>query len=139
MGKLYAEQYSVSETAGLDNVRPVQFIDRMDLAYALADLVICRAGALTISELCLAKRPAILVPSPNVAEDHQTRNAESLVSKSAAVLVPDADAVPGALVKAMELIDDSETTKQLSESIGKLGKPDASDIIAAEISKLVTG
>ena len=139
MGKLYAEQYSVSETAGLDNVRPLQFIDRMDLAYALADLVICRAGALTISELCLAKRPAILVPSPNVAEDHQTRNAESLVNKSAAVLVPDAEAVPGALLRAMDLIDDVDSMKRLSESIGELGMPNASDIIASEIVKLVRG
>ena len=136
MGKLYAEQFGSSETAQLANVCPVQFIDRMDLAYALADLVICRAGALTISELCLAQRPAILVPSPNVAEDHQTRNAETLVNNNAAIMVPDADAVPGVVLKALDMIGREDDLAGLAGQIGKLGMPGASDEIAREIINL---
>jgi UDP-N-acetylglucosamine--N-acetylmuramyl-(pentapeptide) pyrophosphoryl-undecaprenol N-acetylglucosamine transferase len=79
------------ETAKLPNVRAMQFIDRMDLAYSIADLVVCRAGALTISELAVVKKPAVLVPSPNVAEDHQTKNAAYLDNRDAAIMVPDSE------------------------------------------------
>ena len=137
MGKLYAEQYSLCDTAQLDNVHPLQFIDRMDLAYAISDLVICRAGALTISELCLATSPAILVPSPNVAEDHQTKNAATLVNNNAAIMVADKEAVPGAIQKALSLIDDDKKLRELSDEIARLGMPRASAEIAAEIIKLV--
>ena len=87
VGKLYEVSFQNSETAQLDHVRLLTFIDRMDLAYAVADVVMCRAGASTISELCLAGKASILIPSPNVAEDHQRKNAEALVSKNAARLV----------------------------------------------------
>ncbi|MBK7935941.1 MAG: hypothetical protein IPJ82_02105 [Lewinellaceae bacterium] len=87
-GKFYEYEYSACETAKLPNVQIRAFIDRMDLLYAAADVLISRAGALSISELCLVGKPAILVPSPNVAEDHQTKNALALVEKGAARLVP---------------------------------------------------
>ena len=90
IGKLYAEKFLDSHTAKLSNVKAFVFIDRMDMAYAIADVVIARAGAITISELCLTGKAAILIPSPHVAEDHQTHNARSLTHLGAAVLIPDA-------------------------------------------------
>ncbi|TNE66217.1 MAG: undecaprenyldiphospho-muramoylpentapeptide beta-N-acetylglucosaminyltransferase, partial [Bacteroidetes bacterium] len=91
-GRYYEAEYSNCDTAKLPNVQVQAFIDRMDLLYAAADIIVARAGALTISELCLVGKPAILVPSPNVAEDHQTKNALALQEKQAARLVRDIDA-----------------------------------------------
>ena len=91
-GRLYEEDFKNGKSAQLPNVQMRPFIDRMDLAYAVADVIIARAGALTISELCLAGTPSVLVPSPNVAEDHQTKNAMALVEKNAAILVKDSEA-----------------------------------------------
>ena len=138
MGKLYAEQYGATQTAGLSNVRAVQFIDRMDLAYAAADVVVCRAGASTISELCLVGQPAILVPSPNVAEDHQTKNAMVLVDREAAMYVGESEAVEKAISSAIELLDDKERRKALREAILKLARPEATADIADEVIKAAT-
>jgi len=120
----------------LPHVRLVDFIDRMDLAYAVADVIISRAGAGTISELALIKKPAILVPSPNVAEDHQTKNAMSLVEKNAAVLVEDEDARFFLVSKAFTLLEDDNKRKELSDNIAKIAKPDSAARIAEEIVKL---
>ena len=135
MGKLYAERFGASESAALPNVHAVQFVDRMDLAFAAADVVICRAGASTVSELCLVAKPAVLVPSPNVAEDHQTKNAMVLVDREAAELVHEEHAGSSALPLAIRLLSDPDRCDTLSENISKLARPDASDEIVDEIIK----
>lgn len=112
------------------------FISDMGAAYKAADLVISRAGASSISEFCLIGKPVILVPSPNVAEDHQTKNAMALVNKNAALYVKDADA-PAEVVKlALQTVQDDAKLKDLSENILKLALPDSADIIADEVVKL---
>jgi UDP-N-acetylglucosamine--N-acetylmuramyl-(pentapeptide) pyrophosphoryl-undecaprenol N-acetylglucosamine transferase len=133
IGKLYAEKYLDSRVAQLGNVKAFVFIDRMDMAYAIADVVIARAGAITISELCLTGKAAILIPSPFVAEDHQTHNARSLVQLGAAILIPDAEAVAKAIGEALRLLDHPEEKESLEHNILKLGKPDAADTIAGII------
>lgn len=114
------------------------FVSQMPLAYALADLVISRAGASSISELCLLGKPAILVPSPNVAEDHQTHNAMALVNKNAAVLVKDKDAQNNLIPIALQLIKDNQKLLDLHTNILGLSLPDSARIIAAEVIKLAT-
>jgi UDP-N-acetylglucosamine--N-acetylmuramyl-(pentapeptide) pyrophosphoryl-undecaprenol N-acetylglucosamine transferase len=113
------------------------FIDRMDLAFAAADIIISRAGAGTISELCLVGKPVILVPSPNVAEDHQTKNAMALAAKDAAILIPD-DKVEKTLVgDAIKLVSDSQSKKTLSDNIIKMAERNADIRIAREVLKLI--
>ncbi len=112
------------------------FVSQMPLAYALADLVISRAGASSISELCLLGKPSILVPSPNVAEDHQTHNAMALVKKDAAVLVKDADAKDALIATALPLIKDDKQLESLHKNILKLSLPDSAKHIAQEVMKL---
>lgn len=111
-----------------------KFIDRMDLAYSAADVVVSRAGALAISEICLRGKPCILVPSPNVAEDHQTRNAMSLVSREAALMVTDASAVDNLVATVIRLATDEALQKKLSDNIEKLAFPNA----AIDIARIVT-
>ncbi len=136
-GKLYIDEYQVCETAKLPNVKISAFIDRMDLAYTMADVVIGRAGASTISELCIVGKAAVLMPSPNVAEDHQTKNAMALVEQSAAMLVKDADAKEKMISTAREILNDAEKQKSLEQNILKLAKPQATETIVDEIIKLV--
>jgi UDP-N-acetylglucosamine--N-acetylmuramyl-(pentapeptide) pyrophosphoryl-undecaprenol N-acetylglucosamine transferase len=136
IGKLYAEKYPVTPVAKLDQVKAFIFIDRMDMAYAVADVVIARAGAITISELCLVGKPAILIPSPNVAEDHQTHNARSLESMEAAILVHDAEAVKRAIPEALRLLSHPKESAKLEHNIRMLGKPFAADEIADAIIQL---
>ena len=119
-----------------DNIICTDFVSQMPLAYALADLVISRAGASSISELCLLGKPSILVPSPNVAEDHQTHNAMALVNKNAAVLVKDKDAQSELISAALQLITDDQRLKNLHTNILTLALPDSARIIAAEVMKL---
>ncbi len=109
------------------------FIDRMDYAYAAANVVVGRAGALSISEFCLAGMPAILVPSPNVAEDHQTKNAMALVNEQAAVLVTDREAPDKLIPEAINLLGDAERQAQLHKNILKFAKPEAAKQIAEAI------
>lgn len=116
-------------------VKQVDFIDRMDYAYAMADMVICRAGASTISELQLLGKPAIFVPSPNVAEDHQTKNAMALVDVGAAVMVKDDEAVEKLFRVAEELIFDDQKLEQLSKNIKAMAKPDAT----MDVVKIIEG
>ncbi|HVW97957.1 MAG TPA: undecaprenyldiphospho-muramoylpentapeptide beta-N-acetylglucosaminyltransferase [Mucilaginibacter sp.] len=118
------------------DIRIVEFLNRMDLAYAAADVIISRAGAGTIAELYMVKKPVILVPSPNVAEDHQTKNALALVQENAAVLVPDRDAEAKLVDRVIELLKDKESQRKLSDNIGKMAMPDADEVIANEVLKL---
>jgi UDP-N-acetylglucosamine--N-acetylmuramyl-(pentapeptide) pyrophosphoryl-undecaprenol N-acetylglucosamine transferase len=119
------------------NVRILEFLNKMDMAYAAADVIISRAGAGTIAELCLIKKPVILVPSPNVAEDHQTKNALALVKNNAAILIADRSAEDTLIAEALKLLKDTEKGQALSENIGKMALPDADDIIAVRIMNLV--
>lgn len=113
------------------------FVGRMDLAYAMADLVISRAGASSISELCLLGKPSILVPSPNVAEDHQTHNAMALVNKGAAVLVKDVDADKDLISTALTLINDEAKLNELSNNTKKMAQFDSANRIADEVVNLI--
>ncbi|MDQ3017997.1 MAG: UDP-N-acetylglucosamine--N-acetylmuramyl-(pentapeptide) pyrophosphoryl-undecaprenol N-acetylglucosamine transferase, partial [Bacteroidota bacterium] len=133
IGKLYAEKYLDPTVPRPGNVKAFVFIDRMDLAYALADVVIARAGAITISELCLSAQPAILVPSPYVAEDHQTHNARSLEKLGAAMLIPDKYAPQRAFPEALRLLSHPEELQKLESNIRLLAKPNAADEIADHI------
>lgn len=112
------------------------FVERMDLAYALADVVVARAGACTVSELELVGRPVIFVPSPNVAEDHQTKNAQALESKDAALLVPDDRAVEEVIPRALELLDDDPRRARMTANIRELGRPDAARDVARTVIEI---
>jgi len=118
------------------NVRVLEFLNKMDLAYAAADVIISRAGAGTIAELCLIKKPVILVPSPNVAEDHQTKNAMALVKNNAALLINDRSAEDTLVKEALDLLKDENRCEELSANIGKMALPEADDLIAKEVMKL---
>ncbi len=119
-----------------DNLYITTFIRDMNAAYAAADLVVSRAGAGSISELCLLQKAVVLVPSPNVAEDHQTKNAMVLVNKEAAVYVKDADAPERLLSTAIATVKDDKTLKDLQANIAKLALPNSAQIIAKEVIKL---
>lgn len=119
------------------NIQVHQFINRMDLAYSAADFIISRAGAGSISELCIVGKPTILVPSPNVAEDHQTKNAMALVKKDAALLIKDANAETKLIDSLIKLLADDEKQVSLSVNIAKLAKPDADELIVDEVFKLL--
>ena len=112
------------------------FISDMATAYSAADLVISRAGAGSISEFCLLEKPVILVPSPNVAEDHQTKNALALVNKNAALYVKDTEAKEQLIGKAIETVNQSELLNNLSKNIAKLAFTDSANVIAKEVIKL---
>ena len=136
VGKLYFEEYKNCETAQLPNVHIRSFLDRMDLAYAVADVIICRAGAGTISELCLVGKPAILIPSPNVAEDHQTQNAQALVNEQAALMIKDSDATLEMIPMAIHILRNNTKARQLGQQIQKLAKPNAAMDIAQAVIEL---
>ncbi len=136
-GKLYIDEYSQCDTAKLPNVKIVPFVDNMNYAYAMSDVVISRAGALSISELCLVGKPAILLPSPNVAEDHQTQNALALVRKEAAILIRDTEANDKMVQTALDLLKDAQRCQALSKNILTLGKPNAATEIAEVIFKIL--
>jgi len=137
-GKYYNKQITEELKGKLpSNLIVTDFISDMGAAYTAADLVISRAGASSISEFCLIGKPVILVPSPNVAEDHQTKNAMALVNKQAAIYVKDSDAPDCLLEQAIKLIKDDDKLKNLSENILKLALPDSADIIAKEVIKMI--
>lgn len=137
-GKGYYDLYREKLRAyDLKRIRVQDFVREMDLAYAVADVVVSRSGALAVSELCIAKKPCILVPSPNVAEDHQTKNAMALVEKEAALIVKDKEAMERLVDQALELIFDEKRAKKLSENIARLAKPNATRDIVNEIEKLI--
>jgi len=121
---------------GFTDCKVHEFVDRMDLAYACADLVVARAGAISISELCIVAKPAILVPLPTAAEDHQTHNARALTDRGAAVLLRDAEAPEQLGAKAIELLRDERALERLRLAIAGLAKHDAAQAIAAEVIRL---
>ncbi|MCZ6901064.1 MAG: undecaprenyldiphospho-muramoylpentapeptide beta-N-acetylglucosaminyltransferase [Bacteroidetes bacterium] len=137
-GAIYFDEFqSKMESHPKERIRIFKFLKEMDLAYAMADLVISRAGALAISELCIVRKPVIFVPSANVAEDHQTKNAQALVETDAALTIPDSQAKDRLVKEALELLDQNDKLEKLANNIGKLARPDAGKAIAGEILKLV--
>ena len=137
VGKMYFDEYSCGVVAALPNITVLPFIERMDYAYAAADAVVCRAGALTISEIALINKPAVLIPSPHVAEDHQTKNAMALVNNDAALMVPNAEAKEKMIPTILELLSDEKLQQYLVCNLKKMGRPDATSEIVGEIFKLV--
>jgi UDP-N-acetylglucosamine--N-acetylmuramyl-(pentapeptide) pyrophosphoryl-undecaprenol N-acetylglucosamine transferase len=138
-GKYYFENVKALVSLSFNEKISVHgFINRMDYAYAAADIIISRSGAGTISELCLVGKPVILIPSPNVAEDHQTRNAEALSTRNAALLIKDNKASETLVDEAIKLISDKSRKDMLSENILKMADRDADIRIAREILKLAT-
>jgi len=119
------------------NIRILEFLNRMDLAYAAADIIISRAGAGTIAELCIVGKPVILVPSPNVAEDHQTKNALALVQTNAAVFVTDNEAGLTLVPKALALLQDKAQQEVLGNNIKKLALPNADEVIAQHVIDII--
>ncbi|AWW30084.1 undecaprenyldiphospho-muramoylpentapeptide beta-N-acetylglucosaminyltransferase [Echinicola strongylocentroti] len=137
-GRFYFEEMTVKlEEAGLAYVQAREFIREMDLAYAAADVVISRAGALSVSELSLVAKPVIFIPSPNVAEDHQTKNALACVNNDAAVLLKDEDAVEHLVDSIDQLMADTELRDRLGKNIKKMGKPDAALEIVKKLEALI--
>lgn len=133
----FMEEQKARNPEAVSAIRHSDFIGRMDLAYAAADVVISRAGASSVSELCAAHKATIFIPSPNVAEDHQTHNAMALVKRDAALLVRDAEAVEKMMPVALELLKDPARIAALEENAGKMALPDAAGKIADEIYSLV--
>ncbi len=137
-GKVYFESVKAQiASKDLRKVRLYDFLKEMDLAYAAANVVVSRAGALSISELCLTRKPAVLVPSPNVAEDHQTKNAMALVKEDAATMIADQEAKAKLTAEVLALLNDNSRCQHLSERIGTLGRPNAARDIVNEIEKLI--
>ncbi len=134
-GKLYFEEYKKYNDR--ENVQVVSFIDRMDLIYAATDFVISRAGASSVSELCLVGKPTIFIPSPNVAEDHQTKNAKAIVDKNGAILLKESELNEMFESTFSDLISNEKLQKELSQNIKRLAKPSATKDIVEEIIKLV--
>ena len=136
-GKIYSAEIAKNlEGQVFPNLKVTDFITDMGAAYKAADLVISRAGASSISEFCLIGKPVILVPSPNVAEDHQTKNALALSTRDAAIYVKDAEAPATLLKLAIDTVKDEAKLKSLSENVLKLALPDSAEIIAKEVIKL---
>lgn len=135
-GKIYADEMEAA-AKGYQQLHAMAFIKRMDLAYTVADVIISRAGAGSISEFGVVGKPVILVPSPNVAEDHQTMNALALVKKEAALMVKDAEVNSQLIDMALTLLSNEAEQQRLGVNITKLGIPDAADRIADEVLKLI--
>ena len=133
----FMKEQQEANPEAIRNIHHSDFIGRMDLAYAAADVVISRSGASSVSELCAAHKATVFVPSPNVAEDHQTHNAMALVNKHAAKIVKDSEAMEKMIPTALELLKDPEEISVLEENAGKLALPDAARKIADEVYKLV--
>ena len=133
-GKLYFEDYKKYNS---ENVQVVAFIEKMDFVYAAADIIISRAGASSVSELCIVGKPVVFIPSPNVAEDHQTKNAKAIVDKKGALLVKESELDTEFSLVFEALLKDTGKQKQLSENIKELALPEATKQIADEIVKLI--
>ncbi|RVT78697.1 undecaprenyldiphospho-muramoylpentapeptide beta-N-acetylglucosaminyltransferase [Flavobacterium sufflavum] len=133
-GKLYFEDYKKYNS---ENVQVVAFIEKMDFVYAAADIIISRAGASSVSELCIVGKPVIFIPSPNVAEDHQTKNAKAIVDKKGALLIKESELDTEFSLVFEALLKDTGKQKQLSENIKELALPEATKQIADEIVKLI--
>ena len=134
-GKLYHDEYAHFNDN--ENVQVLPFIERMDLAYAAADVIISRAGASSVSELCLVAKPTLFIPSPNVAEDHQTKNANAIVNKNGALLLKESELDTQFTATINSLLNDEALKKNLSDNMLKLAKPNATKDIVDEIIKLI--
>jgi len=151
VGKVYIEQVKTTlaeysgkpvcnqHVEGLPNLYVNDFIKSMEYAYAASDLVVSRAGAGSISEFCLLGKPVILVPSPNVAEDHQTQNALALVNRNAALYVKDSEANQQLMKLAIETVRDDDKLKELGKNILDMALPNSAEIIASEVLRLADG
>ncbi|HJC93252.1 MAG TPA: undecaprenyldiphospho-muramoylpentapeptide beta-N-acetylglucosaminyltransferase [Candidatus Phocaeicola excrementigallinarum] len=137
-GKMYFEEarQAVRKAGNLPMLYTTDFISDMAMAYSAADIVISRAGAGSISEFCLLEKPVILVPSPNVAEDHQTKNALALVNKNAALYIKDSEAPERLIETAIQAVNDTEKLNSLRQNISKLAFKDSANVIANEVCKL---
>ncbi len=133
-GKLYYEEYKKYES---DDVKVTAFLNRMDFAYGAADIIISRAGAGSVSELCIVGKPVIFVPSPNVAEDHQTKNAQSLVDKEAAIMIKETELDEKFGMVFLDLVNNGALGKKLGTNIKNLAMPNATREIVDEIEKLL--
>jgi UDP-N-acetylglucosamine--N-acetylmuramyl-(pentapeptide) pyrophosphoryl-undecaprenol N-acetylglucosamine transferase len=137
-GRLYIERIKYELNGKeIKNIRYFDFIKRMDLAYSVADIIISRAGATTISELCMLGKPVILVPSPNVAEDHQTKNANALVKNNAAIMVTDKEAREKLVKQVIGLVNNQALREELALNCRKMALPDSASRIVDEIEKLI--
>ncbi|EON76911.1 UDP-N-acetylglucosamine--N-acetylmuramyl- (pentapeptide) pyrophosphoryl-undecaprenol N-acetylglucosamine transferase [Lunatimonas lonarensis] len=125
------------DRSGLKHIHPMEFIREMDLAYSVADIVVSRAGALSVSELSLVGKPVIFIPSPNVAEDHQTKNAETCVSAGAAWMLKDREAISNLGEVLEKLANDTDECQRLGENLLKMGKPQAANEIVAVMEKWI--
>lgn len=135
-GSLYYQEYKKHEEP--EKVRTFDFLKRMDLAFAAADIIISRAGAGTVSELAQVGKPVVFIPSPNVAEDHQTKNAQAVASKDAAVLIPEAELEEKFKDQFFALLEDQQRRESLGRNIKKMARPDATNDIVDEIEKLLS-
>ena len=133
-GKFYFESYKKYASK---NIQVYAFFDRMDLVYAAADVIISRSGALSVSELCLVGKPVIFIPSPNVAEDHQTKNAQAIANENAALLIPEKELDAQFENTFSALVKDEKLQKSLSDGMKSLAKPNATKDIVKEIEKLL--
>ena len=133
-GKIYYDQYKQHDSA---DVRVLPFINTMDKAYSIADMIISRAGAGTISELCIVGKPVFLIPSPHVAEDHQTKNAQALVARGAAIMIPEAELEQRFKVEFKAVYDSGENREILSRNIKAMARPRATEAIVNEIENLL--
>jgi UDP-N-acetylglucosamine--N-acetylmuramyl-(pentapeptide) pyrophosphoryl-undecaprenol N-acetylglucosamine transferase len=136
-GNLYYDDLSKLDLSKNSKVKMLAFIDRMDYAYAACDLVVSRAGALTLAELCVQSKPAILIPSPNVAEDHQRKNAEAMVFNKAAKMILDSEAKNKLWDEIIELLNNEPMRKQMKVELTKMAKPDAAHDIANELIHMI--
>jgi len=135
-GKLYIDEYKKYNS---DTVKVLDFLNRMDYAYTAADIIISRAGAGSVSELCIVGKPTVFIPSPNVAEDHQTKNAQALVDENAAIMLRETELDKQFEKTFSKLYQNKEEQEHLGANIKKLALPDATKHIVDEIEKLVKG
>jgi UDP-N-acetylglucosamine--N-acetylmuramyl-(pentapeptide) pyrophosphoryl-undecaprenol N-acetylglucosamine transferase len=135
-GKSYADK-AKQISSGKKNVWTNDFITKMEYAFAAADVVISRSGAMSIAELCVVKKPVVFVPFPFAAEDHQTANAKSLVDKNAGLMIKDSEAKEKLVATIIELSKDENKQKELKENIGKLAITNADEVVAKEILKTI--
>lgn len=134
-GKLYYEQYQHYNKE--NHIQVHAFLNQMDLAYAASDIIISRAGAISVSELCIVGKPVIFIPSPNVAEDHQTKNAKAVADKNAAILIKESHLEAEFQLQFTTLISNSENRNTLSKNIKALALPNATTLIADEVETLL--
>jgi UDP-N-acetylglucosamine--N-acetylmuramyl-(pentapeptide) pyrophosphoryl-undecaprenol N-acetylglucosamine transferase len=138
IGKIYYDDYEQKmKSYDVSRLRMYDFLREIDLAYAIADVIVSRAGALSISELSIVGKPVVLIPSPNVAEDHQTKNAEALASNDAAILITDQEAPEKLIDTVLGILKDKDKMQQLGINIKKLALTGATEKIADEIQKLL--